>query len=223
MIKIKLIIILSFHIFFILLPITAKGDILEKYLKQDETTAKNLLPEKKEQIKHKSNISERINNNLFTIKKRNALQVNFSLGANRNHLANKLYLSQETYENKKFSPLIGLKIEYNDTRRSFSNLSFSLGLKYVLFRFYDAEITASYEQELENWFNIPLNKDIYTLLTSTVEIKLSYEVTPNFIVYSGFNPKYSWVTDSYLAKAPDGMKEEIRQYIDFSYGFLIRR
>ena len=224
---------------FSLTSMSSKADILEKYLKQDnknEVKSVEIAPTDKELIKAETIKKKEANRpipasqRVFTQRalgidsdgseSRNVL-FNFSFGANREHLKNRIYFSSKTSAIKKFSPSLGLELNYDEQNKRFSNIAFFLGIKYVLLKYKDLEFTLGYDQELENMFTIEGEKDIYTFLTSRIETKLSYEITSNFIIFTSFSPKYSFVSETYLESAPEGLKKEAKQIIDYHYGVLV--
>ncbi len=234
-----------FNVLFVFLSYGAKGDILEKYLKKDSDT-KGALKLESTSLELPTRPGRKVepilpqgsNENYYppaeeleittqksvsvSPKHSNLVHANFSFGANRNHLVNKVYFDLKTSPDRKFSPLVGLKLDFNDKRRSYSNLSFFLGINYVIFRYYSLEMSTSLEQELENYFTIPSSVENYTFLTTRAHIKFSYDLSEHFTLFAAFSPKVSYVSDKYLASAPLLLQEEARQILDFSYGFLVK-
>lgn len=225
---------LTFFLFFFSKALEA--DILEKYLKQEtkeEVEGVTIAPEDTELIQREakkkpySGISPSQRD--FTSKalgkdpgrSQRSFRFNLAFGANRNHLQNKISFSTLTTSRNKFSPSLGLELNYDDKDKHFSSIMFFLGLKYVLLHYHGLEFTLGLQQELENAYSHSEGRETYTFLNTRAETRLSYELTSNFILYTSFAPKYSFVTDAYLRGAPPKMAEEIRQILDFNYGFLI--
>ena len=217
---------LSFFLFS--LSFTSKADILEKYLKADNKKPINsitVIPKDKSSYypdKETRSLKQRLFGDNKKAKKPSPFLFSFNLGANREHLQSSIYFSKKTHKKSKFTPLVGMKIDYDDTRKYFSNFSFSIGLQYVIFKYYDIKMAASLEQELENYFSIPTNEQMYTFLTSRLHLELSYELTDNFAIFASFSPKYSFVSDRYLENAPRGVQREAKQIIDYNYGFSVK-
>lgn len=227
-----------FKIIFCFISLESYADILEKYIKKTEPKNTPNIQRKARESRssyrreaeivqeNERNRKEALNRRVSSFreeKKQRPFLFNLSFGANRNHLVNKLSLSGKTSAFNKWSPNLGLKLDYDDEKKYFSNLAFSLGIGYVLFRYYGLEVTASYDQELENYFTISNeNRKIYTFLTGRLGARLSYEITSNFILFTSFSSKYSFVSKESLAKAPENIKNEIAQIIDYSYGFIVR-
>lgn len=232
-----------FTVFLSLVSHEAFSDILEKYLKKDPGTGGALkidstklkLPtrpgRKVEPIRPDSEeyyppaeYPEASTTKTVSLAphRKNLAHANFSFGASRNHLVNKIYFDLKTSASRKFSPLVGIKLDFNDNSRSYSNIAFSLGLSYVIFRYYNLEMSTALEQELENYFTIPTTTENYTFLTTRAHLKLSYDLSDHFSLFAAFSPKISYVSDSYLASAPPSLRKEARQILDFNYGFLVK-
>jgi|GEM_PF-4246764 len=234
-----------FKVLFVFFSHDSRGDILEKYLKKDATTkgalkldstspefltrpgrkVEPILPGNSDEDYNPSSEDPEITTQksvTVSPKPSNRVHTNFSFGASRNHLVNKVYFDLQTSPDRKFSPLVGLKLDFNDKRRAYSNLSFFLGINYVVFRYYNLEMSTALEQELENYFTIPSSVENYTFLTTRAHIKLSYDISKHFSLFTAFSPKFSYVSDKYLANAPVLLQEQARQILDFSYGFLVK-
>lgn len=197
-------------------------DILNKYI--EKKSMKSLDPSFTQDKKKTLGQSYPNKNKayFFQIEKRKPILFNITLGPDRNHLTNKFFVSSETHKLKKYSPLLGLKLQYQDIQKPFSNFAIYLGFEYVLFRFNNLELITSYEQEFENYFNIPSDNELFSFLTSKLNLKSSFEVIPSFLLFAEISSKYSWIGNDRLVNAPIKMRDEILQYFNYSYGVLIR-